>query len=222
MNMSSRHLTRPVFGFATLFVAIGGCASTQTQPRSSAPATSSDPSSEPALADARWAGFTSRRFGMRLAFPQGPSWRIDDHSHPWLVARHPASSSVFHARVWHEPSAVNWQRCEDRAKLWLTDLPGVEELSIVDDRMLDGSPGPGFQTHLLAGVRPGDSQGRAARGVVMAVGAAMKKCVALVMMTDVSGASAAADVGERLGLGVRMLENAQIVNPLEPEVRVPR
>jgi len=178
-------------------------------------ASASAPAGDPELKDAAWARFNSKRFDLESPFPDGKAWRIDDHGSPWLVASHPSSSTSLRVRIWREPELVSRDRCEQRAREWSPDLPSLADTRVIDDRALPAVPAPGFDTNVVAGIaRPKEPE--TIEGFVMAFGASGKKCFAFAWKSTVRGPRAAERMGDRLGLGVRMLEGSFIKSELEP------
>ena len=203
-----------LFGLPAAFVA--AACGPHGPPATPTPPVASSASPEPTeLLDAAWAKFSSKRFDLRMPFPDGKSWRIDDHGSPWLSASHPGSSSSARVRVWRESELASRDRCEKRARAWAPDLPIFDGARIVDDRTLPAVPAPGFDTRVVVGIaKPAGSD--TIDGFVVAFGASNKKCFAYVMQTRARGAGAAERTGDRLGLGVRMLEGAFLQSELEP------
>lgn len=175
---------------------------------------------ESELNDAGWARFASKRFDLELPFPGGKAWRIDDHAAPWLVASHPGSSTSLRVRIWHELELVSRDRCEQRARQWAPDLPGLGDARVIDDRPLPAIPAPGFDTSVVAAIaRPKEPE--TIDGFVIAFGASGRKCFAFAWKSTARGPRAAERMGDRLGLGVRMLEGAFIKSELEPARMTP-
>jgi hypothetical protein len=60
--------------------------------------------------------FHSTRFGLSIALPDGPRWRIDDHHSALLRATHAPTHSKVELVSWREAELVNRQKCEERAR----------------------------------------------------------------------------------------------------------
>ena len=152
----------------------------------------------PALSDRAWRWVESQRFLLELPLPDGSSWRVDDASERWLVARHDASDSVLWARGWRAEGVVNREGCEREARLFRRDLPSFAE-GVVDERVL-GVP-EGFDTAVRVVVRSAPA-GEALEGYAVAFGANVRRCVALVYLTRETGTGAESRLGERLEMVV--------------------
>jgi hypothetical protein len=210
------------FAGAALAVAVACSCGPQHQPaRQPAPAPSTSSAAPGGLPDIRWGRFPSKRFDLSVPLPDGPAWRIDDHRTNWLVATHPASSSTVRARMWREPGLMSRERCEARAREWTRDIPVLQEARILERRAASEVPAPGFDTELVTGVARADAATGTVEGFAMAFGASMKRCVALVFTTSASGPDASLRVGDRLGVGARILEGTTFQSELTPPGREP-
>jgi hypothetical protein len=89
---------------------------------------------------------------------------------------------------------VRPEQCEEQARLWLPELPGAAPETRLDERRVS-SP-DGYATRLLVGVQPGD--GEHIEGFVLAFGATVHRCLALLFSTDATGPRATEEVGHRL------------------------
>jgi hypothetical protein len=209
---------------AAVALALVTCAAPVAQAPATPPVASASASATTAsIADAKWARFRSKRFELSVAFPEGKSWRIDDHTTPWLTARHVPTDSVVRARIWHEATIVNAAACERRAREWLRDIPDASEIEIIDERRAENVPAGGYDTVVRAGVMAPKSNSASAQlsSVVLAFGASMKKCFAATFISQISGANASAQSGERLAIGTRIIESAIHQSELDQPSRQP-
>ncbi len=86
-----------------------------------------------------WQAFHSKRFRVWLAFPEGKSWRIDDHRGVSLVATHGPSTSVVTVSAFAVPAMLNPANCEREAIA--QGLLGKAPLDApVEDLRVDGKP----------------------------------------------------------------------------------
>ncbi len=112
------------------------------------------------LGDGQAGEFVSARFGLKLALPDGKSWRIDDHGGNWLIATHAGAASELVVRTWREEAVMNRGRCEERARLW-RKIPERESADIVEKRSVNVPPD--FDTVVEVGVIATTLQGKKAR-----------------------------------------------------------
>jgi len=160
------------------------------------------------------------RFGLSISLADGHSWMIDDRKTRWLSARHPPSSSTLRARSWYEPELMNRDKCRARALQSITDMAAIKEGQLIDRRRLTDVPAADFDTELWTAAAA-QSTGNAVDGFALAVGASLKRCVAIVFQTRAEGANASSTVGERLAVAARMIEGTQLRSELQPQDRVP-
>jgi hypothetical protein len=181
------------------------------------PSTAPAPLPPPPLSAAAWGTFRSERFELELPLPDGRAWRIDDHGGPWLSATHATSESTLLARSWTEDGRVTHQRCEERARLWLT-LPDPARAEAVNARSIDAPAG--FDTFVSVGLVTG-KQDAPVSGFAVAFGGHGHRCFAWIYTTRASGPGAGPLLGERLATMVeRSLGKAVIASELLP--RIPR
>ncbi len=191
----------------TLTIATG-CA--EPPPPAPPPApVAAQPTPQP-FGEMKWGEFRSKRFELLLPLPDGRSWKIDDHSGPWLTATHPASGSTLLARTWIEDGGkVDRHRCEEKARLW-KKLPDHTRAEMIEEKTI-ASP-PGFDTFVEVGVVP-DKKGGAIEAFAVAFGGYRHRCFAYVLTTGARGEGAEKVVGERLAtmvdksLGAAVLES---------------
>jgi hypothetical protein len=198
------------------------CAPQPQKPVAAPPTMKAASPVEAELADAHWGRFVSQRFGLSIPLPDGHAWRIDDHSSGWLVARHPPTQSVFRARTWREPELMNRTRCEAGARSLLASIPEVAGSQIIDERELGSVPSQGFDTHLVVGIVARPSRGSPSeplQGFVLAFGASVRRCAALVFLASVAPPNSSRRMGDLLGLGTRVVEQTRLRSALEPTLR---
>lgn len=176
----------------------GGCAPRASGAPSAAsvhqPSSSIESAEAPvAFAERDWGEVSSARFMLAVSLPERRAWSVDDASQPWLTMRHDASASQLLARTWLAPRLVRPAECEQQARLWRRDLPVPASDELVD-RALLAAPN-GFQTEVRVGV---SRRGAELEGYVLAFGASVSRCYALVFMTSASGPGAEGVLGRRL------------------------
>ena len=165
--------------------------------------------------------YLSARFGLKLALPDGKSWRIDDHGGHWLVAAHAGAASELVVRTWREEAVMNRGRCEERARFW-RKIPERESADIVEKHSVNVPPD--FDTVVEVGVvAPGPAGkgkvGEALRGFALAFGGKGRRCFAWIYTTSAGGPGAEAVLGERLATMVQgSLGATTVVNELEPQI----
>ena len=156
------------------------------------------PAAPARLPDAGWAPFRSARFALEVRLPQREQWRVDDRSEPWLVATHGASTSSLLVRAWRAARLAKPDDCEAQARAWRKSIPEASPDSIVDEA--NAAVPEGYSTHVLVGVHPAADEPDAIDGYLLAFGATVRRCYALVFTTRGRGEGAEAEVGDRLGL----------------------
>lgn len=173
------------------------------------------------LQDADWGRFRSHRHGLSVPLPDGKSWRIDDHSDPWLDARHPGTGTRLRARTWIEPRPVNLSYCEAEARRFDPGLPQTDEASTIDAYETDALFAPEFSSRVVVGLGEMDPRSESIQGHVFVVGVAGRRCVVLSYTAGVSGPKSSTVLAEWLELGTRIVDNTLFVSrlpagPLEP------
>jgi len=146
-----------------------------------------------ALADRDWGIVESQRFLLAVPVPDAAAWRVDDRSGLWLVATHAASRSTLLVRSWREGSIVDHYGCEREARLWRPDLLGRDDADLGGRRRLDRPAR--FDTEVGFQVR---RDGTGLRAIAAALGANVRRCVALVFITRVEGPDAEREAAGRL------------------------
>jgi len=169
------------------------------------------PAGQPAFAPV-----VSRRQQIRLYLPDRGGWRQRHERSSFLVLVHPDSHSRLVVRVWREPENMNRARCEAQARL-ARELPVRGQR--VDRAELDVPRG--FDTVVDTGVVDTGLHDtladRPTAGYLLAFGASVKRCVALVFTTEAMGSGAERAVGERLAVA-----RSLIVGKLELLSDIPR
>jgi hypothetical protein len=196
--IASRFASVAALGLACIGVIAAACSPTAPPPRAPALRASASAATSIDLVDARWGRFVSKRFDLSMQLPDGHEWRIDDHKTNWMVAIHPGSSSVLRARIWREPSIVGRAACEQRARDWTRDIPVVQDSRVVDRHPAPELPEPGYDTEVVTGVVRAQAASGSADGYVIAFGASMKRCFAVVFTTSARGVDASERLGDRL------------------------
>jgi hypothetical protein len=145
--------------------------------------------------------FHSARFKLSIPLPDGPAWRIDDHSRPELVATHPPTSSRLTVLGTIEPELMNRQKCEARARA-LGFAPedagdgGARGQRTVEDEVTIGPEA--YDTRVWVTIQPGGKPGTALRGHVFAFGAYIRKCLIVHFESEVSTDTQEQILSERL------------------------
>ena len=148
------------------------------------------------------------RHSLEVPIPEAGGWQVDDRSTPWLVLRHPPTSSVLEPRTWRAPRLVERRECERQARLWRPDIPAAEPESVVERRPL-AAPAD-HATEIVVGVGPAPQAG-GLRGYALAFGATVHRCYALVYTTHARGTGAETAIARRLGL---------VADEIAPRVRL--
>jgi hypothetical protein len=96
-------------------------------------------------------------------------------------------------RSWREGAVVDHRACESAARLWRPDLFGRDESQLVDRRSV---PAPAhFDTEVGFTVR---RDGGVLRAIAAAVGANVRRCIAIVFVTRVEGSDSERVAADRL------------------------
>jgi hypothetical protein len=134
--------------------------------------------------------FHSARFKLSIPLPDGPAWKIDDHTRPQLVATHAPTSSKLTLMTVIEPELMNRQKCEARAReSGLVPGDGVGDggtgaLRTVEDEVTIGPEA--YDTRVWVTLQPGGKAGASLRGHVFAFGAYVRKCLFVHYESEVS------------------------------------
>lgn len=197
-----------------LLAGLVGCA-----PAAKAPATSVAP---PRPAPATFADdaralprYHSDRLGLSLPLPDGPTWRIDDHSRAELVATHAPTHSRVVVAVFRADELVGRSQCEELARERHL-VPGGDLQTIEDTVAVTQDT---FDTRIWVAVDPGSGPGRPLVGHVMAFGGFLRKCYVFDFSSEVGGAAEESVLSDRLAFArARILGGMQ----LDPFGGVPR
>jgi hypothetical protein len=164
------------------------------------PSASAPPPGEPAFVgeDRPLKRFHSARFELWIPLPDGPAWRIDDHTRPELVATHAATSSKLTLKTTIEPELMNRQKCEDRARAagLVPEQTGSQNFRTVEDQAIVGPDA--YDTRIWVMLQPGGKPGTSLRGHVFAFGAYIRKCLFVHFESEVSSDKLEDVLSERL------------------------
>ncbi|WP_394851176.1 hypothetical protein [Pendulispora rubella] len=149
-----------------------------------------------------WGAFHSKRFGLTLPVPEPKNWAVDDHSQRDLMVRHPKTRSFVQVYATTEPSLVNRQRCEERARALgivpETAASKVTALKTVED---EATVGPGaYDTRIWVAIAPGATDKDPIVGHVFAFGGYVRKCLFFHFQTEVASARDESALSARLAL----------------------
>lgn len=155
--------------------------------------------------DASWGRFHSKRFNLSFPLPDGKSWRIDDHSRPWLFAVHEATSSKLWVLATQEDELMNRQKCEERARTlgWVAS----KTLTTVEDSVTVGPEA--YDSRVWIALDAGKPGGRLA-GHLYLFGAFIRRCLLVHLETEITSAKQEDVLSDRLALA-----RARIVNGLQ-------
>lgn len=193
-------MIRPVLAVAAVSTMLVGCTPSPSPSPPGAPSASSAP--EPGASampvgsgwEGPWGRFHSKRHDTWMQLPNGATWKIDDHKSSWLVAKHPATSTVLRYKIYREEHAVNRDKCEAMARKEDPTLPREDETAI--DRA--DSVLAGWDSHAFAIVTAGKKGQGPLVGQYLAWGANTRRCFVLHVTTTSEGPAAAREVGVRL------------------------
>jgi hypothetical protein len=136
----------------------------------------------------------ARGAGLAFPLPDAVGWIVRGGGR-WWHARHAPTDSELWLRTWNAPRRATPQTCERQARLWKPDLPAPTSEGVLEQRQLETPPG--HLTTMTVSTGPGSGPSMLA-GHVIAFGAAVGECLAVVYATQASGLSADATVGARL------------------------
>jgi len=215
--MTMQWTSRVGLAVAALAVASSTLACTQTEtarptePRAAPKTAPASPADRDALVAGPLGFFRSKRFNLRVPFPDGAGFKIDDTRAPWLVAKHEASRSTLVLRRWREPELTSHDICEAKART-LRALPRLDEGAIIETRTLQIPPD--HDTHAtVAIVHPPPPKNGAGKeggppplfGVILAFGGYAHDCFAYAFVTEAQGADAETLLAARL---VRVMDGS--------------
>jgi hypothetical protein len=172
-------------------------------------------------APGQWGTYHSLRFRMSVPLPSRHSWKIDDHSRAELVATDPGTHSKITILSETEPSLVNHQLCEARARaLGLAadnvdpaskpaQAPPVAHLQPIEDLVTVGPEA--YDTRVQVAVERGSGQGKMLVGHVFAFGAYVDKCFVFHLATDVRSEEDEQTLSQRLAVArLRILAGIKV------------
>jgi hypothetical protein len=146
--------------------------------------------------------FRSRRFALSLPLPDGKAWRIDDHSHPELVATHAPTRSRVMVSVFRANELVGHARCEELARErrlvpdGAPDAKASASTRVVEDEVTITQST--FDTRIEVLVEPGAGPAGPLSGRVAAFGGFLRKCFVFVYTTSVDGSANEPVLSDRL------------------------
>jgi hypothetical protein len=199
-------------------VALVACAPAAAPPAHAPRPAAARPAPAPgAFADRDWGVVESQRFLLAVPVPEIGAWTVDDRSGRWLVASHRPSQSILLLRSWREGAVVDHRACESAARSWRPDLFGRDESQLVDRRSVTAPPHfdteVGFTVRRDAGVLS---------AIAAAVGANVRRCIALVFVTRVEGPDAEHAAAERLVFATTRILSHVESRSIEDRVREQR
>jgi hypothetical protein len=150
--------------------------------------------------------YHSKRLAVSLPLPDGPAWRIDDHTRPELVATHAPTQSRIVVAVMHTDGLVGRTQCEELAHV-LKLVPAAELSTLEDEIAITHST---FDTHIRVALEAGSAPDRPLVGHVMAFGGFLRKCFIFDFATQVDGATSSPVLSSRLAFA-----RARILGGLE-------
>ncbi len=159
--------------------------------------------------------YHSKRLALALPLPDGPRWRIDDHSQPELVATHEPTRSRVRVAVFRADELVGRAQCEALARE--RKLVPQGELSTLEDGVAVTQET--FDTRVWVAVQAGGGPERPLVGYVLAFGGFLRKCYVFSFSTEVRGAAEESVLSSRLAYA-----RARILGGLEldPFGTIPR
>jgi hypothetical protein len=185
----------PALRFVQLLpLSLVGCAAAVA-----APSTSKGPSApEHAVAfadgDAHMPRYHSKRLSLSLPLPDGPAWRIDDHTSQALIATHAPTRSRVLVAVFRADEPVGRSQCEDLARAGGL-LPTGPFRTLDDEVRVTQST---YDTRVRVALRPGIDSRQPLVGEVTAVGGSLRKCYVFDFTTEVDGADDEPALSSRL------------------------
>jgi hypothetical protein len=194
---------------SSLFASVASCALPGAPP---APAVAAPPKHAVAFDDDAkpLPRYHSRRLALWVPLPDGPAWRIDDHSRPELVATHAGTRSRVLIAVFAANELVGRAQCEELARAQkLVPADDLHTLRIVADEVTT-TQGT-FDTRVEVALEPpAGPEGRLA-GHVMAFGGFLRKCYVFVYSTEVDAGADEPVLSSRLAFArARMLGDLEL------------
>jgi hypothetical protein len=154
-----------------------------------------------------WGAYRSVRFRLSIPLPEAPSWKVDDKRHPELLATESSSRSTLTVMTEIEPSLVNHQACEARART--LGLVSDAALQTVEDTITVGPEA--YDTRIRVGVEKGVGPDKRLVGHVFAFGAYVTKCLFFHLATGVSSEEDEETLSQRLAVArIRILGGIKV------------
>lgn len=199
-----------------LLAACGGA------PAPLAPAPSAPPPARPAPAEPTLEGepttVLAPHHGLSIPLPDGARWRVTETERE-LVATHTPTGSTLRVRVSRPIAPATRSSCAEDLEARGV-VPALDGAALVERAQLD-VPGD-FDTELRTAILPAEP-GAPLRGVVVAVGAAPRRCFAYVFSTTARSERA---LGARLAAmtasSLRRVTNESGLTPRIPRESLPR
>jgi hypothetical protein len=214
-------MPRSILVLFTLALALAGCG--DPPPAKTAGTDAPPPASRRAAdwpsEDRAWGKFHSKRFQLAVPLPDGKSWKIDDHSRPWLFAVHDATQSKLWLASTHEDELMNRQKCEARARE-LGWVPAAQ-LTTVEDKVTVGPEA--YDTRVWIAIEAGKPGGEI-EGHVFLFGAFVRKCLLVHLATKVAGAAEEDVLSSRLAAASARVVRGITIDPprTSDDAEVPR
>jgi hypothetical protein len=186
--------------FLLPFLVIAGCA--EAPPKIEA-ATIGANGGEAAMpypeAESAWGKLHSLRFHLQIPVPDPTGWKIDDRSRAELAASQASTKSRLVVSLETEPSLMNRQRCEARAR----ELGLVPDaLRTVEDTVTIGPEA--YDTRVLVAIEAPKSAKNAENepitGHVFAFGAYVRRCLFVHLATEIPAGRDESILSQRLAL----------------------
>jgi len=150
--------------------------------------------------------YRSKRLALSLPLPQGPAWRIDDHSRPELIAVHPPTHSRVLVAIVRADDLVGRKQCEELA-LAQKLVPESPAQTLDDEVAVTQGT---FDTRIRVTLRPSEDERGPLVGHVMAFGGFLRKCYVFDFSTEVARAAEEPALSSRLAFA-----RARILGGLE-------
>jgi len=163
------------------------------------------------------ARYRSRRLALSLPLPDGAAWRIDDHTHPELMATHAPTRSRIVVAVFWADSLVGRRECEAIARE--RNIIPVGVLQVLEDEatLTQGT----FDTRIEVGLVSGETPDRPIVGHVMAFGGFLRKCYAFDFSTEVASAREEDGLSSRLAFARTRILGGLVLGSIDALARDP-
>jgi hypothetical protein len=142
-----------------------------------------------------------------VPLPAGREWKIDDHSTPELVLRHPPTRSTIVVAVLRSDGLVGRTQCEQLATE--NRLLPKGDVHVLEDQvttMLDH-----YDTRVRVGLAPGPRPESPLAGYVVAFGGFLRKCFVFTFATEVDRAEDESVLSSRLAVArTRILDGLKL------------